>query len=65
MYQGENKLGVPHGMGKLFYDLPNLEDIKTIEGIRRAFRGELVDGMLKNGYLEFLDKSFYVGDFNP
>ena len=65
MYQGENKLGAPHGVGKLFYDIPNLEEKETIEGIRRAFRGELVDGRLKNGYLEYLDKSYYVGDFNP
>ena len=64
MYQGENKLGVPHGKGKLFYDIPNLENKETIEGIRRAFRGEFVNGWFKNGYLEYLDKSFYVGDFN-
>ena len=35
----------------------------SIEGVKTAFFGEFKKGFFKHGYLQYLDKSFYVGDF--
>ena len=64
-YKGENLEGVPHGLGKLQWDLPNSDLIQSTSGVRKLFRGQLQQGMLLSGYLEFYCKSFYIGDFNP
>lgn len=64
-YKGENIEGVPHGQGKLQWDLPNSDLIQSTSGVRKLFRGQLQQGMLLSGYLEFYCKSFYIGDFNP
>lgn len=64
-YKGENQLGVPEGAGRFIFDLPDFGRLDSVEGVRKAYKGELADGRMKHGYLEFVDKSFYMGDFNP
>ena len=80
-YRGENKLGIPFGFGKLIwltneYDHEEQDDEavqmlgqthaeETKDNLRQEFVGEFKNGMLVHGHLEFADKSFYVGDFNP
>lgn len=60
---GQNELGTPHGQGKLYFDDKNLSKLNGIEGVKSAFFGEFKKGYFKHGYLQYLDKSFYVGDF--
>lgn len=64
-YSGENDLGVPSGKGELDYDSPLdlLDDKHLPHQIRVRFRGEFENGMMKSGFLQFLDNSFYIGDF--
>ena len=45
--------------------MPDFGKVDSVEGVRRAYRGEFANGMMRHGYLEHVDKSFYVGDFNP
>lgn len=62
IYSGENTVGVPHGFGHLYFADKGYENL---EGQRSAYIGKFQNGMFVNGYLQFLDRSYYVGDFNP
>ena len=60
IYKGESNMGVPHGKGTLYFN--DQEEVQ--EGYKSSYIGTFNNGMFENGYLQFLDKSYYVGDFN-
>ena len=36
-YKGENEAGVPEGAGRVIFEMPDLDGLESVEGVRKAF----------------------------